>query len=228
VVGNFVVYSFPKFFPIQAGGLLVSHERYTIDEPLTPSARQYIQKVLSAHINNLDGASKKRRDNYHAVTAAANVSLFDFAQPAVERALNVYTVYGQRFDPLAGIRAQFPRNLTVVGFLGNPDDVAISLWRPFGSRRVENILITDSPAEIRQRAIEYAVTSEGCLGENAITLPAWLHRVDADLIATVKARGRVNEGLRDWYLVRLRPEQPKSSVVSDRSFRTTTKWGEFN
>jgi dTDP-4-amino-4,6-dideoxygalactose transaminase len=67
-VGDFVVYSFPKFFPIQTGGLLVFNEPHTIDEPLTPSAKQYVQKVLSAHIDNLTDAAKKRRENYHALT----------------------------------------------------------------------------------------------------------------------------------------------------------------
>ena len=115
-----------------------------------------------------------------------------------------------------------------VGFLAKPDDVSISLWRRFGSRRVENILITDSPDSIRQRHVEYLVTNENYLSENAITLTAWLHRVDADLIATIKARGRVNEGPKDWYLIRLRPGQPKTSVVSAEHFRTNPKWGEFN
>jgi dTDP-4-amino-4,6-dideoxygalactose transaminase len=67
-VGDFVVYSFPKFFPIQTGGLLVFNEHHTIDEPLAPSARQYVQKVLSAHIVNVADAAKKRRENYHALT----------------------------------------------------------------------------------------------------------------------------------------------------------------
>jgi DegT/DnrJ/EryC1/StrS aminotransferase family len=63
-VGDFVVYSFPKFFPIQTGGLLVSNGRYPTDDPLAPSAKQYVQKVLSAHIDNLAHAAKKRRENY--------------------------------------------------------------------------------------------------------------------------------------------------------------------
>jgi len=92
-VGDFVVYSFPKFFPIQTGGLLVFHEprtaavsetsrskvqgpnarssnvealheHYSIDEPLASSAKQYVQKVLSAHIDNLADTAKKRRENY--------------------------------------------------------------------------------------------------------------------------------------------------------------------
>jgi dTDP-4-amino-4,6-dideoxygalactose transaminase len=64
-VGDFVVYSFPKFFPIQTGGLLVFNE----DSPAREvPGNQYVQKVLSAHIDNLSDAAKKRRENYHALT----------------------------------------------------------------------------------------------------------------------------------------------------------------
>jgi len=67
-IGDFVVYSFPKFFPIQTGGLLAFNEHYSIDEPLAPSAKHYIQKVLSADIDNLANTAKVRRENYHALT----------------------------------------------------------------------------------------------------------------------------------------------------------------
>ncbi len=67
-VGDFVVFSFPKFFPIQTGGLLVFKEHHTIDEPLAPPTKQYVQKVLSAHIKNLGETTKKRRENYHALS----------------------------------------------------------------------------------------------------------------------------------------------------------------
>ena len=67
-VGDFVVYSFPKFFPMQTGGLLVFRDNHTIGEPLAPPARKYVQKVLSAHIENVADAAKKRRDNYRALT----------------------------------------------------------------------------------------------------------------------------------------------------------------
>jgi hypothetical protein len=68
-VGDFVVYSFPKFFPIQTGGLLVFNERYTIDEPLASPAKQYVQKVLSARIDNVTDVAKKRRENHQALTS---------------------------------------------------------------------------------------------------------------------------------------------------------------
>ena len=87
-------------------------------------------------------------------------------QPLLVRALNVYSVYGVRSDPLAKVRALLPKGLTVVGFMGTCDDIDISLWRPFGSRRVKHILLSDSPEQIRQRHIQYAVVGEVNLLEN--------------------------------------------------------------
>jgi len=66
-VGDFVVYSFPKFFPIQTGGLLVFNEQNKMDEPPASSRNQYVQKVLSAHIDNVSDTAKKRRENYQAL-----------------------------------------------------------------------------------------------------------------------------------------------------------------
>jgi DegT/DnrJ/EryC1/StrS aminotransferase family len=66
-VGDFIVYSSPKFFPIQTGGLLVFNERYTIEELLAPSAKRYVQKVLSAHIDSVPDVAKVRRENYLAL-----------------------------------------------------------------------------------------------------------------------------------------------------------------
>src|ERR1051325_4494905 len=40
-IGDFVVYSFPKFFPIQTGGLLVLKEHYTMKETLALSTKQH-------------------------------------------------------------------------------------------------------------------------------------------------------------------------------------------
>jgi hypothetical protein len=66
--GDFVVYSFPKMFPIQIGGLLVSNidSGYTGDF-IDNSTKQYIQKVLSYHIRKKDDLLKKRLSNYKRI-----------------------------------------------------------------------------------------------------------------------------------------------------------------
>jgi hypothetical protein len=118
------------------------------------------------------------------------------------RALTVYSVYDMRSDPLANVRALLPEGLSCVGFMGTPDDIDISLWRPFGTRRVEHILLSDSPAQIRQRHIQYAAIGEENLLEHDTTLAAWQAKTGAQLVATTTATMTVTQGPRRWYIVR--------------------------
>jgi hypothetical protein len=116
--------------------------------------------------------------------------------------LTVYSVYDARSDPLANVRALLPKGVSRVGFMGTSDDIDISLWRPFGTRRVEHILLSDSAAEIRERQIQYAVVGEVNLRENHTTLAAWLERTGAKLVATASATMTVTQGPQPWYIVR--------------------------
>ena len=120
----------------------------------------------------------------------------------ISRARRVYEVYSTRWDPMANVRALLPPGLASVGFLGAQDDTDISLWRPFGKRRVEHILLTDSAEQIRQRHIEYAVV--GCLQLTlyGTTIEAWLQRTGAERVAMATATVKVAEGPQSWYLVR--------------------------
>lgn len=63
-VGEFLVLSFPKFFPIQIGGLLVFNPRFDIPEPVEAECRRYLHKVLSFHLPRLERARERRRTNY--------------------------------------------------------------------------------------------------------------------------------------------------------------------
>lgn len=123
-------------------------------------------------------------------------------QPKLRRATEVYSVYAHRYDSLADVRALLPNDLKVVGFLGTPDDMDISLWRPYFSRRVEHILLSDTPAQIRERGIQYVVVSGLHLKENQTTLAAWLQQTGAEWIATTNAIVKVTDGPQPWHLVR--------------------------
>jgi hypothetical protein len=125
------------------------------------------------------------------------------ASHAISRALDVYKVYAVRFDPLASVRGSLPPSVKTVGFLGTEDDIDISLWRPFGSRRVEHILLTDSAQAIRGRGVEYVVVGGFQLAANGTTLEEWLERVHGQVLARTSATIKVAEGVQEWYLVRL-------------------------
>jgi hypothetical protein len=125
-------------------------------------------------------------------------------QRLLARALNVYTVYAGRSDALAGVRDLLPPGIKAVGFIGTGDDVAISLWRPYGQRRVETFLPTDPPEQIRQR-VQYVVIGEAMLKQSALTIDEWLRKSGAELVATTNATQRVAEGPQPWYVARLKP-----------------------
>lgn len=123
----------------------------------------------------------------------------------LSRAMNVYSVYGTRADPLAGIRTLLPANLPVVGFLARGDDPDISLWRPFGAKRVEHIVATDTAEEIRRRGIRYVVVGEFNFALNNTTFAEWQQRTGARLVATTNATVRVSEGAQPWYVLTIEP-----------------------
>jgi len=122
----------------------------------------------------------------------------------ISRALKVYSVYSTRADPLAAVRSLLPRDLAVVGFLARGDDPDISLWRPFGTTQVKHLLVSDSPADIRQRSIEYIVVGDFNFGLSGTTFAAWQQQTGVELMATTNATVRVSEGPQPWYVVRLR------------------------
>ena len=126
-------------------------------------------------------------------------------QAQLQRAQKVYEVYRERSDPLAAIRGKLPNDSKVVGFMGTDDDLDISLWKPYGSRRVEPFFVNDSPENIRQLGFEYAVISGLNLGDKHATIDDFLTKFRAELIFTTHATMTVQQGSEPWYLVRLKP-----------------------
>jgi hypothetical protein len=124
-------------------------------------------------------------------------------QRLIARPLKVYTIYSGRSDPLAGVRALLPPDIKVVGFIGTEDDTDISLWRPFGERRVEHFFLADPPEQIRQH-VQYVVLGGFNLKGCNTTLDAWLQQSGAELVATTNATLKVAEGLQPWHIVRFK------------------------
>jgi hypothetical protein len=63
-VGDYLIFSFPKYFPVQVGGLLLS----TIDIDHTYSddveVQKFISKSMSLYVHEIDEIAKKRRSNW--------------------------------------------------------------------------------------------------------------------------------------------------------------------
>ncbi len=64
--GDFAIYSFPKFFPIQIGGLLVSNtnKKPASSSVLAVNQKNYIQNVVSNQLKNESSLLKQRKQNF--------------------------------------------------------------------------------------------------------------------------------------------------------------------
>ena len=121
----------------------------------------------------------------------------------VNRALISYTVYRIRPDPLAAVRAQLPAEVKVVGFLGTPDDLDISFWKPYGSgRRVVHLYLKDSAEQIRARQVTYAVVNSFHFLQERASFEDWRKQTQAEVVADITATVTVRSGEQHWYLVR--------------------------
>ncbi len=119
------------------------------------------------------------------------------------RVTTVYSVYHGRHDAFAPARAALPPGLKTLGFISY-DDPEAALWWPLGSLRVVPVCPQDTPAELKQRGIEYVLASEEKIEMwFGLTADAWAKKMDAQVIRKIPLSLRAAWGPRDWDLIRL-------------------------
>ncbi|MEZ4877571.1 MAG: DegT/DnrJ/EryC1/StrS family aminotransferase [Flavobacterium sp.] len=71
--GDYTMYSFPKFFPVQVGGLLVSNKKKLDNNSFVNKALEsYLTKVLSHHLKHESQLLEKRKSNYQYALSKFN------------------------------------------------------------------------------------------------------------------------------------------------------------
>jgi len=119
------------------------------------------------------------------------------------RLVEVYSVYRERHDAFAPVRAVLPAGVTVLG-MTTFDDPETSLWRPFGSRRIEHILPEDTAADLKARGIGYVLVRGEVFGTwFPGAMDDWLAKMDAQVVQKLSLDLRAAQGPADWYLVKL-------------------------
>ncbi len=121
----------------------------------------------------------------------------------LERALTVYRAYAVRLDCLAAVRAQLPPGLRVVGFIGTGDDLDISLWRPYGSRRVRHYFLDDPVERLQREGVAWVVVGGLHLALERRTLEGWLAQTGGEHMGTLTLTVKASEGPQPWHVVRL-------------------------
>lgn len=112
-VGDFVIYSFPKMFPIQVGGLLKKNIKGVYQETgINAELLQYIKNVLSKYITSEAEMISKRTQNYQYLeqrfTALGYGARFELQQNSVPGVF-MFRVPGEETD-LAAQKEHFYAN----------------------------------------------------------------------------------------------------------------------
>lgn len=68
-IGDFAIYSLPKFFPMQIGGILVSN-KYKVSHLVNDDLSQYLSSYLANFFSYIDYYIEKRLSNYKYLTKA--------------------------------------------------------------------------------------------------------------------------------------------------------------
>ena len=120
------------------------------------------------------------------------------------RIKEVYSVYRSRNDGFAPARAALPPDLKVLGLV-TFDDPETSLWRPFGSRRIEHVMREDTAADLKARGIEYILVKPDAFGGKFLdgTSDEWCARMNATIVQKIPLNLRAAVGATDWHLIRL-------------------------
>lgn len=115
-------------------------------------------------------------------------------------AREVYDVYNTRNDVFAGLRSSIPESAHVIGLIEGGDDAETSLWRPFGTRRVVDVL---DAGRIRESKLQWVVVKDSVLAlQEPKGLEDWLRRNDGTLVAQYMVTEKVGAGREQWSVVR--------------------------
>jgi hypothetical protein len=119
------------------------------------------------------------------------------------RAERVYSIYRERSDPLALIRASLPDEVKTLGLVSGGNDLEVSLWRPYFTRRVVHIVPGEDPARLKAGNIDFVVLNdEGLKYAHKTTLEEWCVRYGMTPYKNFSLPIRASREEMKWYLVR--------------------------
>jgi hypothetical protein len=141
----------------------------------------------------------------------------------IQRAMTVYSVYGERNDAFAPALAVLPHGLQVLGLV-TFDDPEASLWKPFGSRRIKHVVSTDKLEDLRKNGIEYVLLNpkklEMLFGR---AVEEWLAEMQGQVVEVIPLRLRAGQETAPWYLVRIPALTAQKRIEKSAEFSLSLK-----
>jgi len=125
------------------------------------------------------------------------------------RAFEVYQNYSQRAEVYRPARALLPPGTTRLGFFNGTDDPVASLWKPYGTLRVEEVTSEETTADLQRRGLSLVLSGEKAILERrGQTLDQWQSFLGAIPIGKVTLQPAVQRGNEVWVLLAIPPGPP--------------------
>jgi len=116
-----------------------------------------------------------------------------------------YRAWASLRDDLAPLRAALPANVKEFGFAGGFLDTCYGLWKPFGTRRFQELGLPQGSGKMPPAGLAYAVvTDRGLQQRYKMPLDAWLKKTNGriEFEFTRRAQFEASDVLVEpWYLV---------------------------
>jgi hypothetical protein len=126
----------------------------------------------------------------------------------IRRCLDVYSNYRNRADALAPLRQYVPSEAKAVGFIG-ADDSEVALWRPFGQRRVVE-MVPSNVALFQENGWLTVATEEGIQSRFHQPVDDWLKSTGGVLVDKVPVLQKLVQGPVDWLVIRFEKKAGES------------------
>jgi hypothetical protein len=118
------------------------------------------------------------------------------------RAREVYGVYRQRSNLLGSLANHIPTSVSIVGLIEGSDDSEVSLWYPFGSRKVRHLVGAD---RFQRPKMEWVVVKDNLVAGRTESFDDWLRRGGGAAVADEMITSKVITGPEKWSVVRFQP-----------------------
>jgi hypothetical protein len=113
------------------------------------------------------------------------------------RAREVYRVYRKRSNILGTLASHIPKSVSIVGLIEGADDSEVSLWYPFGSRKVRHLV------DLFQRPqMEWVVVKDSVVAGAGESFDDWVRKEGGAAVADEIITSKVNIGPEKWSIVR--------------------------
>ncbi|MCE0498812.1 MAG: hypothetical protein LV481_12790 [Methylacidiphilales bacterium] len=120
----------------------------------------------------------------------------------IQRSHEVYDTYATRYDDFRDLRLDIPETETAIGFVHPGDDPEVSLWLPFGSRKVIDLTPNRTLGELQALHIHYIVVDNTALTNiYHITIDELLKQWSAAIVTQKYLTLKIQRGSELCYLI---------------------------